>query len=95
MNLAFLKFIYSEKATTISEISNVEFSYIVPVKSRVEILKNFEGFSEYMNFNNKVFRLETKEGELILNVSQEDLEDIFLMVFYQKRWILLKRLGCL
>ena len=75
MNLAFLKFIYSEKATTISEISNVEFSYIVPVKSRVEILKNFEGFSEYMNFNNEVFRLETKE----------DLEDIFLMVFYQKR----------
>ena len=94
-NFLFLKFIYSEKATTISEISNVEFSYIVPVKSRVEILKNFEGFSEYMNFNNEVFRLETKEGELILNVSQEDLEDIFLMVFYQKRWILLKRLGCL
>ena len=74
MNLAFLKFIYSEKATTISEISNLEFSYIVPVKSRKKKKKNFEGFSEYMNFNNKVFRLETKEGELILNISQETLK---------------------
>ena len=92
MNLAFLKFIYSEKATTFSEISNVEFSYIVPVKSRVEILKNFEGFSEYMNFNNEEFRLETKEGELILNVSQEDLEVHFLDGFLSKKMDIIKEI---
>ena len=39
-----LKFIYSEKATKFSEISTVDLSYVVPVKSIVEI-------SEYMNFN--------------------------------------------
>ena len=46
-----LKFIYSEKATKFCEISTLLLSYLVPVKSKVEILQNFEAFSEYMNFN--------------------------------------------
>ena len=46
-----LKFIYSEKATKFCEIATVSLSYVVPVKSTVEISQNFVAFSEYMNFN--------------------------------------------
>ena len=46
-----LKFIYSEKAKKLCEISTVDLSYVVPVKSTVEISQNFVSFSEYMNFN--------------------------------------------
>ena len=45
-----LKFIYSEKATNFCEISTVDLSYVVTVKSMVEISQNFVAFSEYMNF---------------------------------------------
>ena len=45
-----VKFIYSEKATKFCEFSTLLLSYIVPVKSKVEILQNFVAFSEYMNF---------------------------------------------
>ena len=52
-NLIFqlLKFIYFEKATKFCEISTEDLSYVVPVKSTVEISQNFVAFSEYMNFN--------------------------------------------
>ena len=50
--LLFVKFIYSEKATKFCEISTLDLSYVVTVKSSVEILQNFVAFSEYMNFNN-------------------------------------------
>ena len=46
-----LKFIYSEKDTKFCEISTVDLSYEVTVKSAVEISQNFVPFSEYMNFN--------------------------------------------
>ena len=46
-----LKFIFSEKATKFCEISTVDLSYVVPVKSTVEILQNFVAFLEYINFN--------------------------------------------
>ena len=46
-----LKFIYSEKATKFCETSTVDLSYVVPIKSTVEISQNFVAFSEYMNFN--------------------------------------------
>ena len=52
-----LKFIYSEKATKFCEISTLLLSYVVPVKSKVEILQNFVAFSEYMNFNSTFCRL--------------------------------------
>ena len=45
-----LKFIYPEKATNFCEISTVDLSYVVTVKSPVEISQNFVAFSEYMNF---------------------------------------------
>ena len=44
------KFTYSEKATKFDEISTLDLSYVVTVKSTVEILPNFVSFSEYMNF---------------------------------------------
>ena len=40
----FVKFIYSEKAIKFWEISIVDLSYVVPVKSMVEILQNFVAF---------------------------------------------------
>ena len=52
-----LKFIYSEKATKFCEISNLLLSYVVPVKSKVEISQNLVAFSEYMNFIKKFWVL--------------------------------------
>ena len=48
-----LKFIYSEKVTILffCQISTADLSYVVTVKSKVEISQNFVAFSEYMNFN--------------------------------------------
>ena len=46
-----LKFIYSEMVTNFCEFSTVDLSYVVTVKSTVEISQNFVAFSEYMNFN--------------------------------------------
>ena len=48
-----VKFIYSEKATNFCEISTLDLSYVVTVKSTVEILQNFVTFSEYMNFKSE------------------------------------------
>ena len=45
-----MKFIDSEKATNVGEISTVDLSYVVTVKSMVEISQKFVAFSEYMNF---------------------------------------------
>ena len=50
-----LKFIYSEKATKFYEISTLDLSYVVMVKSTVEISQNFVAFSEYMNFKRYIF----------------------------------------
>ena len=44
-----LKFKYSEKATIFCKISTIDLSYVATVKSKVEILKNVEAFSEHMN----------------------------------------------
>ena len=43
--------VYSEKVTKFFEISAVDLSYVVTVKSTVEILQNFVAFLEYKNFN--------------------------------------------
>ena len=45
-----VKFIYSERATKVCETSTVGLSFVVPVKSTVEIFQNFVALSEYMNF---------------------------------------------
>ena len=41
-----LKIKHSEKATKFCEISTLLLSYVVPVKSKVEISQNFVAFSE-------------------------------------------------
>ena len=50
---AVLKYIYSEKGTKFCKIPTVDLSYVVTVKSTVEIPQSFVAFSEYMNFNPK------------------------------------------
>ena len=44
LKLFLLKFIYSEKATKFCEISTADLSYVVTVKSTVEISQNFAKF---------------------------------------------------
>ena len=48
-----VKFIHSDKATKFCKISTLLLSYVVPVKSKVEMLQNVVAFSEYMNFKNQ------------------------------------------
>ena len=57
MQLSFheIKFIYSEKAPIFCKISTVDLSYVVTVKSRVEISQNFVAYSEYINFINVIY----------------------------------------
>ena len=45
-----VKFIYSENATKFCEIFPLLLSYVVPLKSKVEILQNFVAFPEYSQF---------------------------------------------
>ena len=42
-------FIYSEKATQFCEISTIDLTYVVHVKSMVEISQKFVALSEYIN----------------------------------------------
>ena len=68
----FVKFIYSEKATKFCEISTVDLSYVVPVKSTVEILQNVVAFSEYMNFS-IIQLILIKDANLMLYVYMKGL----------------------
>ena len=43
------------------EISTVDLSYVVPVKSKVEILQTFVDLSEYMIFKRQLDMLKVKE----------------------------------
>ena len=49
-----LKFIYFEKATNFCKISTADLSYVITVKSMMEISQNFVTFSEFMNFTKLV-----------------------------------------
>ena len=73
-----LKFIYSEKATKFCEISTLLLSYVVPVKSKVDISQNFVAFSEYMNFNLTFQELvrEVDPNEQL----DEEVEDLLLHI---------------
>ena len=64
MTIFGLKFIYSEKATKFCKISTLLLSYVVPVKSKVEISQNFVAFSEYMNFNKRGFFIQIEFAKL-------------------------------
>ena len=50
MHTTVVKFVYSEKVRKFCEISTVDLSFEVTVKSTVEVLQNFVAFSEYVNF---------------------------------------------
>ena len=43
----FIKFIYSEKATTFCKMFTLLLSYVLPVKNKGKIPQNFVAFSEY------------------------------------------------
>ena len=47
---AFVKLIYSEKATKFCEIFTLLLTAVHTVKCKVKISQNFVAFSEYMNF---------------------------------------------
>ena len=55
-------FIYSEKAKNFCKISTIDLSYVVTVKSMVEVSQNFVDFSEYMNFNIPWFHILSKQA---------------------------------
>ena len=50
-----VKFIYPEKATKFCKISTLLLTYVVPVKSKVDISQDFVAFSEHMNLTYKFF----------------------------------------
>ena len=50
-----VKYIYFEKVTKFCKIYTLLLSYVVPVKSKVEISQNFLAFSEYMYFNKYLY----------------------------------------
>ena len=81
-----LKFIYSEKATKFCDISTALLSYVVPVKSKMEILQNFVAFSEYMNF--KILTAVWKKAPyfLFLRVSQKTIILILFWKIKSKLW---------
>ena len=56
LKILVLKFIYSEKATKFCKISTNYLFYVLPVKSKVEILQNFVAISEYLNFKIDYFK---------------------------------------
>ena len=66
---------YSEKATKFCEISTLLLFYVVPVKSKVEILQNFVAFSEYMNFTSYTSR------PLVNSIEIEVLEEMSFYAF--------------
>jgi hypothetical protein len=61
--------IYSEKATFFFEISTVDLSYVLPIKSTMEILQNFVAFSEYMNFKKQTNSLSWKQKIVVPELS--------------------------
>ena len=76
-NFPFLvKFIYSEKAKNFCKTSTVDLTYVVTVKSTVEILQTFMTFSEYMNF-----KFANLQGEVKLNILDwKQTEKTFIMI---------------
>ena len=58
LQISKIKFIYSEKATHFCEISTLDLSTVVTVKSTVKIIsQNLVAFSEYMNFTTCILGL--------------------------------------
>ena len=76
-----LKFVYSEKATKFCEISTLLLSYVVPVKSKVEISHNFVAFSEYMNLNKNTEKIMTRKNFIAIvfaSCNKKNLHFLFI-----------------
>ena len=71
-----LKFIYSEKATKFCKISTSLLSYVVPVKSKVEISQNVVAFSECMNFTVFHFLRTTSVQKKTAMVNSTEVETV-------------------
>ena len=76
-----LKFVYSEKATKVCEISTLLLSTVPTDKSKLEISQNFVAFSEYMNFkcercNIKCFTEEEMKNHEIREHPKTDSDSI-------------------
>ena len=73
-----IKFMNSEKATKVCEISTLILTVCTAVKSKVEISQNFVAFSEFMNFNS-IFPLSSKQevAQIITNLTKSKLFHIF------------------
>ena len=62
-----VKFVYSEKATKIFEISTLLLSTVHTDKSKAEISQNFVAFSEYMNFTMVLWSHDILRGHHLTN----------------------------
>ena len=60
--------------TKFCKISTIELSYVVPVKSTVEILQNFMASSEYTNSIFYILKVEAKQPQLKLVAFNEVLK---------------------
>ena len=61
-----LSYTWSLEATKFCEISTLLLSYVVPVKSKVEISQKFWAFSEYMNFR----KIQNRKWEVLKAVKK-------------------------
>ena len=64
-----LKFVYSGKATKFCKFSTLLLSVVHTDKNKVDIMKDFLAFSEYMNFNLNYFSITlTFINDYLLNI---------------------------
>ena len=65
-----IKSIFSEKATKFCDISAVDLSYVLMVKSMVEILQNSLAFPEYKSFKWGIISQTLKIEFLVFGISR-------------------------
>ena len=74
------KFIYSEKATKFCQISTIDLSYVVTVKSTVKIWQNFVAFLEWIRYYST--RLNTqmhwykKNSQLVFRILLDNAREV-------------------
>ena len=74
MNLASIllavKFIHTQRTTKFCKISNIDLSYVVPIKSTVEIFQHFVASSEYMNVtvHNETTKILQEGRDVLLDI---------------------------
>ena len=84
--LLHLKFIYSKKAKKICKIFTLLLSYVVPVKSKVKISRNFVAFSEYMNFKFQILTVSFGNLTYFSITGLYSFMKIFLPTYGPTKW---------